>query len=325
MTGHPSPGGVGQVASALHTSVRPRRVRVRVILAVAALVASGCSGSSPEASTPADDANEPQAVNIVAADYTYIDAPRELEVGAINLTFDNQGTVPHEVALAGIGDTPLSTFVDDLGGRTGLEGDPFPDYLDQVAVPPFVSAEGGESKVGTFTLTEGRYALFCSIRDVAVGDEKAAHYQLGMIRELRVSGGADQPRLPAADGTITAKDYAFEVDLEDGDRSVTFINEGPDEVHLTAIEVYPEGVDASTAERAFRMQLEPGPDPKDLPRADEGLGFSGIFSAGLGTRFELGAEVESGRTYLFVCYLADRAGGKPHATAYNMYEIVTIA
>lgn len=300
------------------------RLRTVVMVAVIAIVSGGCNspGSAP---TSGEKGSEPQSVTIVAADYAYTDAPEELEVGAINLTFENQGTVAHEVALAGIGDTPLSTFVNDLGGRTGLEGDPFPDYLDQVAVPPFVSAEGGESKEGTFTLTEGRYALFCSIRDVAVGDEKAAHYQLGMIRELRVSGGADQPRLPAADGTITAKDYAFEVDLEDGDRSVTFMNEGPDEVHLTAIEVYPEGVDESTAERAFRMQLQPGPDPKDLPRADEGLGFSGIFSAGLGTRFELGAEVESGRTYLFVCYLADRAGGNPHAIAYNMFEIVTIA
>ena len=57
--------------------------------------------------------------------------------------------------------------------------------------------------------------------------------------------------------------------------------------------------------------------------ADEGLGFSGIFSAGLSTRFELGAEIESGRTYLFVCFSRIGRAGSP-AIAYNMYEIVTI-
>ena len=53
---------------------------------------------------------------------------------------------------------------------------------------------------------------------------------------------------------------------------MTFLNEGPDEVHLTAVEVYPEGVDASTAERAFGMQLEPGPDPNVSPWPTRGSG-----------------------------------------------------
>ena len=45
MTGHPSQGGVDQVANALHSAVRPRGVRVRVLLAVAVWVAGGCSGN----------------------------------------------------------------------------------------------------------------------------------------------------------------------------------------------------------------------------------------------------------------------------------------
>jgi plastocyanin len=301
------------------------RVRFLVAVAVVTLVTGGCSGvGGSDAPASVGDGGEPQAVTIVAVDYAYKDAPLELEGGVIDLRFENRGTVGHEVALAGIGDSSVDGFVKDLGGGTGLEGKPFPDYLDQVAVPPFVSAEGGDSAEATFTLSEGRYALFCSISDVAKGDEKAPHYRLGMIRELTVAGGSAEPALPEADGTITATDYGFEVDLQAGDRSVNFVNEGPDQVHVTAIEMYPDGVDAAEAERAFESQLEPGPLPKNVPTAEEGLGFSGIFSDGLGARVPLVQAVESGRTYLFACWIADRAGGAPHAIAYDMYEIVTI-
>ncbi len=265
-------------------------------------------------------------VTIVAVDYAYAEAPLELQDGVIDLTFENQGTVGHEVALSGIGDTPLDRFVEDLGGGTGLEGDPFPDYLDQVAVPPFVSAEGGATAEATFTLTEGRYALVCAITDVAKGDKKTPHYELGIDRELVVSGEGTEPQLPEANGTITATDYAFEADLEAGDTSVNFINEGPGQAHFTAIERYPEGVDAEEANEAFEAQLEPGPLPEGVrPLGREGLGFSGIFSQGLGARleFDVGA-FESGRIYLFACFIADRAGGEPHVIAYDMYAIVTI-
>ncbi len=298
-------------------------VRFRVVVAVIALMTGGCS-DNVGAPTSAGDGSEPQEVKIVAVDYAYSDVP-ELEGGVINLTFENQGTAGHEFALAGIGDTPVDRWVEDLGGGSGLEGKPFPDYVDQVAVPPFVSTEGGTTAEATFTLSEGRYALFCSIKDAAKGDERARHYELGMIQAITVLGGDADPQLPEADGTITARDYAFEVDLDAGDRSVNFINEGPHQVHLTAVERYPEGVDAVEAEEAFEASLEPGPLPEGFPSPDEGLGFSGIFSDGLGARllFDEGG-FESGRTYLFACWLADRAGGEPHAIADDMYEIVTI-
>jgi uncharacterized cupredoxin-like copper-binding protein len=307
--------------------MRSWQVRFRLVIAAVALVMGGCTddgGTTDSSGGPSEARSDPQEVRIVAVDYGYTEVPVELEAGVINLTFENQGTVSHEATLSGIGDTPIDRFVEDLGGRTGLEGLPFPDYLDQVAVPPFVSVEGGATGEATFTLTEGRYALWCSITDVARGDEKAPHYELGMVRELTVSRGDTEPGLPVADGTITAIDYAFELDLEAGDRSVTFINEGPDQVHLTTVEVYPEGIDAAAAEDAFETQLEPGRLPEGVPSVEAALGFSGIFSEGLGSRFELDGEFESGRTYLFVCLVPDREGGESHAVAYDMYAVVTI-
>lgn len=306
--------------------MRSWRVRFPMVIAVVALVTGGCtdeSGAPTAAGGGGAPRNEPQEVTIVAADYEYSEAPVELEGGVINLSVENQGTVVHEVALAGIGDTTLERFVQDLEGGSGLGGKPFPDYLDQVAVP-IVDVQGGTTREATFTLTEGRYAMFCSFTDVAEGDEKAPHYKLGMIRALTVSGGDAEPSLPEADGTITATDYVFEVDLQAGDSSVNFINEGPDQVHYTSVELYPDGIDAGEAEAAFKAQLEPGRVPEGVPQP-EGLGFSGIFSEGLGSTFQLDeSEFESGRTYLFACYITDREGGKPHTIAYNMYKVVTI-
>ena len=314
--------------------MRARRTRSLLTGVVVALLSGACSG---ESSAPASDgtgagatsqrrgdASEPQEVKIVAVDYAYTEVPLELEGGVIDLTFENRGTVGHEVALAGIGDTPLDRWVKDLGGGNGLEGNPLPDYLDQVAVPPFVNAPAGETAEDMFTLTPGRYALFCAVRDASNGGEEAAHYQWGMITAVTVSGGDLAPQLPEADGTIVASDYDFDVDLEAGDRNVNFINAGPDQIHMATVEMYPEGVDAAEGRRAFEARLEPGPTPKGLPRL-HWLGYAGIFSEGLGSTFELDEGVfESGRTYVFQCWVPDREGGKGHLEAYGMYEIVTI-
>jgi uncharacterized cupredoxin-like copper-binding protein len=294
-----------------------------MVLGVVALMIGGCdsNGAAPE---PPSNGSEPDDVTIVAVDYEYAEAPAQLEAGVINLNFENHGTVAHEIALVGIGDTPLDEWTKWLGGGEGLEGKPFPDYLDQVAVPPFVGVEAGQTGEATFSLTEGRYALFCAYQDVVEGEKQARHYQLGMIRELTVSGGDAAPELPGADGTITATDYAFHVDVKAGDRTVNFVNESPDQVHYSTVGVYPKGIDAAEAEAAIKVQLEPGPAPKGLPQA-AGLGFSGIFSEGLSGTFQLyRGEFVSGRTYLFRCSMADREGGKPHDIAYNMYKVVTI-
>jgi hypothetical protein len=176
-------------------------------------VTAGCSdggGSMPggEGSEPATDAIEPQKVKIVAVDYAFPEAPVELQSGVIQLHFENHGTVPHEVVLDGIGDTPLDQFV--KGWRGWNFGDPFPEFVDQVALPLPVYAIGGEGFDATFTLSEGRYALFCAYTTAPKGEKKISHLQRGQIRELTVVRGDGQPVLPEADGSITASDYAFE-------------------------------------------------------------------------------------------------------------------
>ena len=53
--------------------------------------------------------------------------------------------------MAGIGDTPIDQFLEDLrGGAFQLNGKPSPGYLDQVLVPP--GPAPGEAVEATFTI-----------------------------------------------------------------------------------------------------------------------------------------------------------------------------
>ena len=298
-----------------------RSRRCLTLGAATLLLAVGCSGATPRQTPTTDDVSQPHPVTIVAEDFEYTEAPSEIPAGIVDLTFENRGAVGHEVAMAGIGDTPIDRFVEDLrGGAFQLNGKPQPAYLDQVIVPP--GPAPGETIEATFSMTEGRYAFFCVFNEAPPGEKKIPHYELGMIREVTVVDGDPDPRFGAADGTITAMDYGFDVDLEAGDRVLNFTNDGPNEIHTTTVQVYPKGVSAEEAEAAFTLQLEGR--GADLPSPKDDIGSTGILSAGLGSTFRLEQELRSGRTYLFVCFIQDRGGGEPHAIRYRMYRAVTI-
>ena len=164
--------------------------RILVVLASVVLVAAGCGDDDDDETTgaqdttttteaPADTGNGTtttadgaaaggQAVEVGAVDYEFTDAPTELRAGVIDLTFTNDGEVAHEYGVAEIGDTPLDTFLADFPAT--LEGGPFPEYVGAVAVPATV--EPGDTLETSFTLTEGTYAVFCTL-DGTVPEEGA--------------------------------------------------------------------------------------------------------------------------------------------------------
>ncbi len=331
--------------------------RGKIFLAVLgslALVATACGGdnstktsapsttSAPSATTVAAGGDgEVQAVKIVADDYKFTEAPTELKAGLVKLSFENQGKVAHEAALVEIGDTPIEQLTKDLAPT--LEGGPFPAYAEHIAGP--IEAEPGESDEVTFTIAEGTYALLCTDEgdaEVAAStttDPNAApggperekpqgppHFERGMAQVLTVGPGQANAELPKADGSITARDYGFDVNVKAGDKTITYVNDGPEQVHFAAISEFPEGTDAAAAEDAFKQFLAAGedsPPPEGLPMPED-VGFSGIFSTGLGANFEMTKPFESGRTYLVACFIQDRTGGPPHAIANQMYKVFTV-
>jgi plastocyanin len=318
-------------------------MRALRVLAVAGLLFAACGdddddgGSATtettEESTGGDTGGEATALDVTAVDYGYQGAPEEIAAGAVDLTFTNEGAVSHEFALVEIGDTDLDTFIEDFSPVVSDEGAPFPEYATAVALPAEIPA--GESIQSTFLVEEGTYALFCTLTgdpegtppEEGSGEEELqgeAHWNRGMIQTLEVTEG-ETGELPEATSSITAVDYGFEVDVTAGDSAYNFVNDGPDEVHFGGISVFPEGTTPEAAEAAFATLLTSEGPPPEGAVLPEDVGFSGIYSQGLGGTSELfGTTFESGRTYVVACFIQDRAGGPPHAIAYNMFEVFTV-
>lgn len=309
--------------------MRSRHLVVPLIAVM--LIAAACGREEPGG--PA----VPQVLDIVAKDFAFEGMPEEIEGGVVEINFSNEGEVDHELALVDIGDTSFETFKEDFPAF--IEGGPFPGYFGNGAVP--FEIEPGESRSTTMTLPAGTYLLFCALDgdpeqeeggeeegdegEGEEGEERTPHYELGMYQENVTVAGGDGD-LSAPDGEIVARDYTFDLpELEAGTNRLVFRNEGPTEWHHMVAFGYPEDYDEQEATEAFEQMLEAegeGPPPEGVPDPEE-VGFTGAFSPGLGQTFEL--ELESQRTYVFVCFIHDQAGGPPHAVAHQMYKAMTVS
>jgi plastocyanin len=312
------------------------KVMLRSLAVAALLLGAACgndddsdgdTASAPEATDPGSDDGGIQTVEVVADDYAYPIAPDEVEAGVIEVTFENQGEVPHEAQMISIGDTPVEQFVEDFGPV--LEGGPFPDYVEEVTGVGEV--EPGETLTAQFTVTSGNYVWFCTFTGDAADPENEEggdpHFMRGMIRAVTVVDGVDEPTLPETDSTITARDYGFDVDVQAGDQTVAFYNEGPEQIHHAVLFAFSEGTTeeaglaALTTFLASEDQEAPPPPELDFESTDA-LNDSAVYSEGQGGTFDV--TLASGRSYAVLCFLSDREGGPPHAIAHQMVETFTV-
>lgn len=305
-----------------------RFARAVSALALTTLVLAACGddddddGATP--TTEAEAGGEPVAVT--AVDFAFQGLPEEMAGGVVTFEMTNEGATDHEIAFVNIGDEANAAgFFDDFGPVI-QEGAAWPDYVSNVVganeAPP------GETGTFTYTLDPGTYMVFCALTGTAEdpeSEEGPPHFVQGMQQVVTVTEGEGATELPDADGTITARDYEFDVDLEVGDQTINFTNEGPND-HFAGIEKFPAGTTVADAEAAFEtfLSLEEGEEPPAGTPESEEIGFSGIASQGQGVQFELPQPLEAG-TYAFVCFISDRAGGPPHAIGNHMITVVEIA
>lgn len=144
--------------------------RVAVLLLVAALLAGRSAAAPP---------GPPQMVRIVGTDYAF-QLPAHVRAGETIFTFENRGTVRHEMSLAllkrGFGrDSILASLA---------AGSPRRNWLDGQA-PLIVSRPGDQPGPGLWLdLEAGRtYLVICTLRD---SPEARPHVAMGMIGSFRV-------------------------------------------------------------------------------------------------------------------------------------------
>jgi hypothetical protein len=292
-----------------------------VVVGLLAAGVSGCGsddgdGGSSATTTP----SEPAEITITAGDYSFEGLPETLTAGIQNITFENQGSVEHELVFVKVepGTTP-----ETLGA--GLEkvfnGEPFPAYIE--AANGVSNTAGGETTVTQLNLPAGDYIAVCGLTGVA-GSKKDGkpHFARGMFQEVTVTGeGGDE--VPTAEASVTAKDYTFTMSgLQAGDQTVAFVNDGPKEWHFGDISVFPEGTTVAEGTDAVKKLItSDGPPPAGVPQP-ETVATLQIASPGLGNT--LPVTLVSGRTYVIMCFVSDLAGGPPHAIGHQMYKVFTV-
>jgi hypothetical protein len=287
---------------------------VCVTAAALALVAGGCGDDS--------DGGGGTTLDVTAVDFAFQDLPEEIDGGVVTVNLTNDGEVDHEIVFVDIGDTPIDEFFVDFEPVI-TEGAPFPDYVGNLVGAN--EAAAGDSATFVYTLPGGTYAVFCALTGTPEDPEAEdgpPHFVQGMQQTVTVTDGDGD--LPDADGTITASDYTFDTDLSAGDTTINFSNNGPND-HFAGFDLYPEGTTAEQAEEAFGvlLSLEEGAEPPPDTIFGEEVGFSGIASEGESIQFEVPDGLEAG-TYLFYCFISDRAGGPPHAIGEQMYTAVVV-
>ena len=260
---------------------------------------------------------------VTAREYGF-DLPQVVEGGVIRMTMENTGKLKHEAVIVAAGDTPLARLKQDLTPIVSGEGKPTPGYMrfqGSVSLVP-----GGTSEMSILSLPVGNYVMVCTLTDADSLEATAGpppdsaqkfHFEQGMATPFTVQTANPNP-MPPTDGTIAARDWAFEVPaLVPGFRVLTFRNDGQQD-HSLAVAEFRDGVDEAAAKAAFEKLLTADaehPPPDSLPTPDD-VAFAGPLSRGGQATFPINLKVH--RTYVFACYMADRSGGDLHATGKGM-------
>jgi hypothetical protein len=325
--------------------VRRRPLTLIALLAALLTVAGpGCSGGGGKNGSEEGKAGSvatttdaplvtPPSVTVTATEYAF-DLPAEIEGGVVRMTLQNNGKVKHEAVIVAAGDTPLARLKQDLTPIAKGQGKATPDYLrfrGGVSLVP-----GGTSAAATLSLPPGKYVMVCTLTDAdsleadknpdgaappPAGAERL-HFDLGMAVPFVVTK-TDTAAIPATDGVVFARDWAFEVPpLAPGIKTLMFRNDGAQD-HSLAVSEFPEGVDAGAAKAAFETLLAADadhPPPDGLPTPDD-VAFAGPLSTSGWATFTVG--LKPNRTYVFACYMSDRTGGPLHATGKGMVAYAT--
>ncbi len=260
-------------------------------------VAAEVDPTTAEATTPEVEpmAAEPTTVTLAASDFAF-DLPAEVEAGLTTFEMPNEGQEAHHAqlvrvtedgnlddALAALGEEDLDTVFQHvtLAGGVGV-------------VPP------GGSAAATVNLAPGDHAFLCALES----PDGTPHVARGMVSTFTVAGEApaDPPQVETV-GEVTLNDFAFGVpDDLDGTVAVTNDGEQPHEMLLIQLG---EGVPLEEA----LASLE-GPPPSDGPPPAVPAGGMQAIMPGDTGYVDL-STLESG-TYGLVCFIPDRATGRPH-------------
>ena len=274
------------------------RLRLAAIGAAATLTALGLTACGDDSAS----SSEPTTLTVTASEpsegkYAF-DVPAEVEGGTVSLTLKNTGAEGHEFGIVRVADgTSAQKFADDVLSKDSA---PIPDYV--LGAPGGAGGvQPGASGVSTISLEKGTYVYFCNFGD-------PPHYQNGMLGEFTVKDVASTAPLPTTSASVDPSEYKFDVSgLKAGENTIEFANKGKEFHHLIAVPL----VEGATLDDVNKFLQSDGsgdtPPPVDFDK-EQDLAVTGPGEAQVvSMTFDKGS-------YVFLCFINDRAGGPPHFT-----------
>jgi hypothetical protein len=198
-------------------------------LALAALLGTlaGCQTAVP--ATPAKPAAAaPRVVSIDAKDYAF-DAPESIPGGWTIIRLNNLGQEAHHAQLARLNDgVPFDAFAAAMKENPGKG-----QALVTMTGGDAATAPNGTSEV-QLDLKPGQYVLLCFIP----ARDGQAHYLKGMLKPITVTA-ADAAVAPSTEGSITLKDFSFEVPaaIAAGKHAFKVSNAGPQDHEMAVVKL----------------------------------------------------------------------------------------
>jgi hypothetical protein len=295
------------------------RSRVWALFAASTLLAAACGGNGDDsqggqATTPP----QPAKVTITASasgQQVKFEVPAQIRPGATELTLVNNLKEPAEFQLVRLDEGhTLAEFLPTIE----KEGAPLPAWFH--AAGGVGQAPPGGRRSTVVNLEAGGYDFFST----AGPDEEGAQPQFkrGGQGSFEVTGEATGAQLPATTGQITAKElgatnYQFEISgLKPGTNQVTFANSGG-QLHHVVYAKLNQGATFAQAKQFFTTEDYKGKPPVDVQS------FDAVAVVDSGGRQVDTFTLQDG-TYVFACFLSDRAGGPPHAIKANMLQEVKV-
>jgi uncharacterized cupredoxin-like copper-binding protein len=249
------------------------------------------AGGKAAISVPANPAAAARLVTIEASDYAF-STPEAIAGGLVTLRLVNGGHETHHAQLLRLKD---GVTLDQLFGAFQSEGE---------AALRFITAEGGVGAIDpggaaevTVNLTPGQYVLACFLPS----PDGTPHLVKGMVKPLKVTAEESGAAAPVAHGTVTLKDFAFEVPVFHGGRGTyRIVNQGQ-QIHEFVVVRLAPGKTADDAARFFSAPA--GPPPFQSVGGMNGLdpGRSGYATLDL-----------TPGDYAAICLVPDPASGTPH-------------
>jgi uncharacterized cupredoxin-like copper-binding protein len=266
-------------------------------LLAAAVILGGCLRPMVGSVSPAPaqaPASSPPVIDIMASDYAF-DAPDMLPAGLVTVRLMNHGQEPHHAQLLRLND---GVTLDEFTSALQAEGD---------AALGMVTVAGGPGALDphkttevTLDLAPGTYVLACFI----ASPDGVPHLAKGMLKPFTVaSAPADASAAPQVNGTLTLRDFTFDIPdtIPAGKVTYKVVNQGPQPHELNILKLAP----GKTTQDVLAWMA----DPSTPPPFEAVGGMNGLGAAVDGY---MTVDLQPG-SYVAICNIPDPGSGWPHS------------